>query len=260
MALIELLLDGTRVDRVERSIARLREFEPPEGYYLAFSGGKDSQVIYDLAERAEVKFDAHMNLTSVDPPEVIRFVREHYPAVSLDRPQTTMWAAVLAHRCPPLRQMRYCCRELKEVGGAGRFVVTGVRWAESIKRKKRAIVETFVSHGIRKQVLNPILDWETSDVWDYLNARGLPHCSLYDEGRTRIGCIMCPNSGRRGMRRDAARWPKFAAAYRLACRRVVEDLRAQGLPHDWKDGDDLYERWLSGKMSLDTEQGCLLYE
>ena len=46
-----------------------------KGYYLAFSGGKDSQALYHIAELAGVKFDAHMNLTSVDPPEVIRFVK-----------------------------------------------------------------------------------------------------------------------------------------------------------------------------------------
>lgn len=54
--------------KIETSIKRLRSFEPPEGYFLAFSGGKDSQCIYHLAKMAGVKFDAHYNVTSVDPP------------------------------------------------------------------------------------------------------------------------------------------------------------------------------------------------
>ena len=62
-------------DKVKRAIDRLRTFEPPEGYYLAFSGGKDSQCIYHLAKEAGVKFDAHYNLTTVDPPELVYFIR-----------------------------------------------------------------------------------------------------------------------------------------------------------------------------------------
>jgi len=48
----------------------LHEYEPPEGYYVAFSGGKDSIVMLDLVRRSGVKHDAHMNITSVDPPEL----------------------------------------------------------------------------------------------------------------------------------------------------------------------------------------------
>ena len=58
------------VDKVTIAIERFQDFEPPEGYYLAFSGGKDSQTIYHLAQEAGVKFDAHYNLTTVDPTEI----------------------------------------------------------------------------------------------------------------------------------------------------------------------------------------------
>ena len=68
-------------------MALLRKAEPlalrysPEGYYLAFSGGKDSQALYHVAVMAGVKFQAYMSATSVDPPEVLRFVRTQYPQV-----------------------------------------------------------------------------------------------------------------------------------------------------------------------------------
>ena len=66
------------------AIDRLRAFEPPEGYYLAFSGGKDSVVIKALADMAGVKYDAHYNHTSVEPPELVQFVREHHKDVEIE--------------------------------------------------------------------------------------------------------------------------------------------------------------------------------
>ena len=62
-------------DKVQTAIKRLQTFEPPEGYYLAFSGGKDSVVVKALADMANVKYDAHYALTSVDPPELVHFVK-----------------------------------------------------------------------------------------------------------------------------------------------------------------------------------------
>ena len=88
-------LDNRAMDAV--AIERLRKFEPealemhPDGYYLAYSGGKDSDVILDLAERAGVRFGAHHNLTTVDPPEVIYHIRTkpvevHRPPLLYDPP------------------------------------------------------------------------------------------------------------------------------------------------------------------------------
>lgn len=146
MALFEETLYG-KVDKVQRAIDILRTFEPPDGYHLAFSGGKDSQCVYHLAVMAGVKFDAHYSVTSVDPPELCRFIKKYYPDVAWDHhyytdPVTgkkkpeTMWHCIATHTIPPTRQNRYCCDVLKESSGKGRIVVTGVRWAESQNRKK----------------------------------------------------------------------------------------------------------------------------
>ena len=102
-------------DKVEKAIQRLRVFEPPEGYHVAFSGGKDSQCIYHLCQAAGVKFDAHYSVTSVDPPELIRFIRGNYPDVAFDYPRDrdgkviTMWNLIPKKCMPPTRMVRYCC-------------------------------------------------------------------------------------------------------------------------------------------------------
>lgn len=131
----------TGLDKVETAIKRYQTFEPPEGYYLAFSGGKDSVVIKALADMAGVKYHAVYRVTSVDPPELVWFIKEHHPDVKFDYPRDkdgkviTMWNLIPTKGMPPTRVARYCCEYLKESGGQGEFTVTGVRWAESAKRK-----------------------------------------------------------------------------------------------------------------------------
>src|SRR3990167_6315815 len=124
--------------KIDRAIRRLRENEPEdEPYYGATSGGKDSVVIMRLAEMAGVKIEWWCNLTTVDPPELIRFIRHTYPLVQYNRPEITMWQLIAQNRMPPTRKVRYCCEYLKEQGGNGRVIVTGVRRAESTGRSKR---------------------------------------------------------------------------------------------------------------------------
>lgn len=129
-------------DKVEVAIDRLKTFEPPEGYYLAFSGGKDSVVIKALADMAGVKYDAHYINTSVEHPELIYFVREYYPDVKIEAPKDkdgnriTMWNLIPKTKLPPTRVQRYCCSKLKEENSNGRMTITGVRWAESHNRRK----------------------------------------------------------------------------------------------------------------------------
>lgn len=128
-------------DKVQVAIERLKAFEPPEGYYLAFSGGKDSVVIKALADMAGVKYDAHFMHTSVEHPETIYFTRKYHPDVIIEYPRyddgtrITMWNLIPKKLYPPTRIARYCCEALKETGGKGRMTITGVRWDESVNRK-----------------------------------------------------------------------------------------------------------------------------
>ena len=146
---MEFTHDGKVVDKVEMAIRRLQAFEPKEeGYFVAFSGGKDSQCVYHLCKLAGVKFDAHYTITSVDPPELYYFIRDMYPDVEMIRPtdaqgnRVNMWNLIRKNLMPPTRLVRYCCEELKETAGQGRVTVTGVRWAESANRKNNQSLVT----------------------------------------------------------------------------------------------------------------------
>lgn len=89
MALIEYNIFGEKRDKVKTAINRLRTFEPKEGYYVADSGGKDSTCVVKLCEMAGVKFDAHYHATTIDPPQLVRFIRKHHPATEIEKPEHT---------------------------------------------------------------------------------------------------------------------------------------------------------------------------
>lgn len=245
---------------IARAIERLKTFEPPEGYYLAFSGGKDSQAILQLAIEAGVKYDAHFHLTTVDPPELLAFIRRYYPSVPIEKPSITMWRLIEKKLMPPTRFVRYCCSSLKENGGKDRTVITGIRAQESQKRSRRKILEACGKSG--KTVVNPIIDWTEFEVWDFLQDRGLPHCKLYDQGRTRIGCIMCPMAGKEAMTRDAAKWPQYRKAYLTAFDKMLAARRGRGLPTEWNSAEEVMTWWINGYSQDPTpiEKSLLFFD
>lgn len=147
-------------EKVKASIERIKAFEPRDGsgYYLAFSGGKDSVVCKALLEMAGSKYHAVYRVTSVDPPELVQFIKQKHPDVEREIPRyvngtpITMWNLIPKQRFPPTRLARFCCRHLKEKGGDGQMVVTGVRWAEGINRKRNQGAVTVMGRNAHKEL------------------------------------------------------------------------------------------------------------
>lgn len=134
--------------------ARLSEHRYKKPLMVTYSGGKDSQVLVALAERAGIDFEVVNSHTTADAPETVYFIREQFKAMEergikcsivmpryKDKP-VSMWTLIPQIMVPPTRLMRYCCSVLKETSGKNRFIATGVRWAESASRKNnRGIME-----------------------------------------------------------------------------------------------------------------------
>lgn len=252
--LIEHNLFGV-TDKVADAINLLREHEPPEGYYLCFSGGKDSVVIHDLALKAGVKFDAHHNITTVEPPELMTFVRDNYPNVISEHPPLSMYKLILKKKILPLRNVRYCCAELKERGGRGRVKITSIRSEESPRRAKRPQIDK--SHDGKSVFVHVIKDWTEKDVWQYIRENNLPYCRLYDEGFKRIGCVLCPFGTLKSIEIELERWPQIVDVYKKACNRLVELYRSEksSMPH-WKTGDDMFDWWINERRGRYIAEDC----
>jgi len=265
--------------KIDYSIALLKKAEPlalqyrDYGFFLSFSGGKDSQALYHVAKMAGVKFQAHYTAIGIDPPELVRFIKKEYPDVIFDRPKTTFWRLVLKREMLPLRHARYCCKVLKETKGANTVTLTGVRHEESRQRSNRnefeisnhkftgtidqfnRIKESEVSciNGKDKVIVNPIIEWTYSNVWEFLNdVVKVPHCELYDRGYHRIGCLFCPMANVRIKRKMERDYPKYKAQYVRTIHKLREKRKNNGL-EDINEGmtdEQVFDFWISNK-SLD---------
>ena len=135
----EKIIHSVELLRKSESLALL--YDSVDGFWLGFSGGKDSQALIHIAQLAGVKFKAYFSPTSVDPPEVIRFIRREYPEVQFTKLKESIYQVFLRKKCLPSMKIRWCCAEFKEKGGENKVTLVGVRHAESIKRSNRNEVE-----------------------------------------------------------------------------------------------------------------------
>ena len=259
-------------EKIESAIGLIRLYEQQalalsdDGYYVAFSGGKDSIVMAKLFEIAGVKHQLWYNLVTIDPPELVQFIKKEYPHVGWNRPKQGNLPMNMKNKSygPPTRIARWCCEIYKEQGGAGKFKAIGVRAAESARRKGSWLQIT--THRTDKTpIMCPILYWTDKDIWQFIRQNEMPYCSLYDEGHTRLGCIGCPLSGPTGMARDFKRWPKYEAMWRRGFdafwkkykgtkTRYGKDRSLEKFPTQ----EDLWEWWVSGKAYEGDVPDCQL--
>lgn len=272
------------------------------------SGGKDSTVCKELALRSGIPFEIMHNHTTADAPETVRFIRQEAKRFedlgikyTVNMPvykgkRTSMWNLIPQKLMPPTRLARYCCAVLKETGGSGRFICTGVRWAESTSRKNgRGIYETVAAKKENKimlindnddkrmlfencrlkakRVVNPIIDWEDADVWDFLGTGSSVLCGnhnitsngihinpLYDEGWCRVGCVGCPMASK-SRELEFTRWPKYKQLYIKAFDRMLIERKKRGKCGTWVNGgtaQDVFNWWmeydiLPGQINLFEE-------
>lgn len=183
-----------KIDRAIRLIHSIPQDGPIE---LAYSTGKDSDVILELAKMSGIPFEPIYRNTTCDRPGSIHHAREM--GVRIVQPTKNLLQLIEEHGWPS-RFARFCCSYLKEYKIYDRAIL-GIRRAESVKRAKRytepELCRVYSKNEKCRQYF-PILDWTNEDVRQFVKERKIKlHPYYYDDRgnfcvERRVGCIGCP--------------------------------------------------------------------
>lgn len=259
---------GVKMTKEEASIELIRRGEKlalsmnPEGYFVGFSGGKDSQVLLELVRCAGVKYKAYYNVTTNDPPENVYFIRKNYPEVIFLHPKENFFKLVEKKGLPTMFK-RFCCAELKEKGGLGSVCLMGVRKEESAKRakyndvaiisrrkehqdrNKKRTIEEIEEHehkcikGKDKLVIRPILNWTAEEIWQFIDENNLPKNPCYNEFG-RVGCMFCPFSSKKQIEYYSIKYPKFK--HKLI-KSLDKFMRKSKVKSYWDTPEEYFDWW-----------------
>ena len=204
--------------KVRQSIRLLQAIPTDKGdIELCYSGGKDSDVILELAKMAGIPFRAIYKNTTIDPPYTIQHCKEN--GVEIIHPKKTFFQLV-SERGYPSRFARFCCSELKEYKICDR-AIQGIRRSESIKRAeiyKEPEVCRVYSKKEKVKVYLPILEWTDQDVAEFIKERNIKCHPLYYRGgqfdvTQRLGCMGCPLASRKKRIQEFDDNPKLLKAW-----------------------------------------------
>lgn len=203
--------------KIDLAIRLLRSIPQDGPIELSYSGGKDSDVILELAKMSGIPFEAIYKNTTIDPPGTIKHCKEM--GVTILTPKTTMFDLIEKNGWPS-RWSRFCCRNLKEYKVYNR-AIQGIRRAESTKRKKRYKEPEECRTYNKKdkvRIYYPILNWTDEDVANFIKMRKIKCAPKYYDDQNkfhverRLGCIGCPLASDYG-RKDFMNYPKMLKLY-----------------------------------------------
>lgn len=245
------------MNKVDSAIRLIRSYSQVPNLSLAYSGGKDSDVILHLAKMANVKVNVVHNVTTIDPPGTISHCLA--AGATLQRPKYTFFQLVAKKGLPSMFR-RFCCEKLKE-SYISNHLILGVRAAESNKRAERYTEPTackVYSKTKETEQIFPIYNWEDKDVEDFINCEHINcHPLYYTNGffdvSKRLGCLGCPLQGDRGVS-DYKQYPKLLKQLVKAYAKYVETHKCiEGVYEDitWQlfysnHGDEKYKQTYHG--------------
>ena len=215
---------------------------------IAYSGGKDSDVILELAKMSGIEFRAIYKNTTIDPPGTIKHATDN--EVEIRRPKETFFS-LMSKKGYPNRFRRFCCSVLKEYKILDNCVM-GIRKCESVKRTKRYTEPTECRiYGSKKNHVNaiyPVLDWSDEDELEFIMNRGIKLHPLYyrEDGSIditkRLGCMCCPLAYYKQRLQVFKQYPGMVRAY-IRCGN--EYLRGHPESKLAKQYSDVYEYFIA---------------
>lgn len=185
---------------------------------VCYSGGKDSDVILELAKMAGIKYRAIYKNTGIDPNGTIKHAKEVGAEVM---PPKKKFVDLIAYHGYPSRMNRYCCKHLKEYKILD-YAILGIRADESTKRKERYKEPEQCRVYSKKEKVRqyfPILDWTKEDVLAFIKEHGIQlHPLYYDENgnidiKKRLGCMGCPLASYKNRLEEFKKYPNMVKLY-----------------------------------------------
>lgn len=199
--------------KIDFAVKLLRNIPQDGPIELCYSGGKDSDVILELAKMAGIPFEAIYKNTTIDPPGTIKHCVDNGVRIM---PPKMSYFEIVERNSMPSRWSRFCCKYLKEYKIYDR-AIQGIRRSESSARAKRYKEPEdcrVYGRGEKTRVYLPILEWTNDDVVRFIQERGIKcHPLYYDENgafhvERRLGCIGCPMTSDNG-KADYLQYPKM---------------------------------------------------
>lgn len=281
------IFDGTPQSKLNQSLKLIRDFEEaalarnPKGYIVGYSGGKDSDVLVDLFRRSGVKSAVIHNHTTLDAPDTVYHIRKKFAEwenegidCKIYYPEMSFWQLCLHKKMLPMRQVRFCCAELKERDIPElKFAVKsfGVRRAESARRKAHRdsiemrdkadysdlgkfhfdntdeVKQTDACYTKNYFIVNPIAYWTDRDIWEYAEGENIELNPLYAKGFNRVGCIGCPMARSKSKIMEFNMFPKYRDNFIKLCDKILEIRKNGGYSNSYgfKTGMDFFEWYIS---------------
>ncbi|HEX7899440.1 MAG TPA: phosphoadenylyl-sulfate reductase [Planctomycetota bacterium] len=186
---------------------------------LAWSGAEDVAVL-DMMWRIDPKrtrvFTLDTGRLNPETYELIDAVREKYKiAVDIMFPDTADVEAMVREKgmnlfYQSIDHRKLCCgvRKVEPLNRALQGLdgwITGLRKSQSITRGRLSKVEIDPQHDKIAKV-NPLCDWSTAQVFEYMKANDVPKNKLHDLGYPSIGCAPCTRAVKPGEDERAGRW------------------------------------------------------
>ena len=156
--------------------------------------GRLNQETYDCMDAIRERYGIQIEVFFPDSEGVEKMVRENglnlfYNSVELRR------------LCCGVRKLEPLNRALKGLDAW----ITGLRREQAVTRADVRKIELDEEHdNIIK--INPLVDWNYDDVWDYVHRNSVPYNRLHKQGYPSIGCAPCTRAVKPGEDLRAGRW------------------------------------------------------
>lgn len=232
---------------VDRAIKKLQlAAKMSEQYYgkpliIAYSGGKDSDVLLALARMSGIKYELINSHTTVDAPETVYHI--------LKEQSTPNRIVALGVRRE--ESIQRSSRNDFEIRGQTKFKSSGFTYEHSAEVYEEAqtrdeVWDCKLITAAKKNsdlMVNPIIEWKATDIWDFIRENGIKYNPLYDRGYTRVGCIGCPMASKKVIAKEFSDYPKFKENYIRAFDRMNKKRKERGMVCNWENGEDVFRWW-----------------